>query len=908
MMRCSSKTAGKSKVSWKIAVLLAWAVMAAGVMKAQGSRKDDIVLNEQGRPVAGATITVCVGDSNNVPCTPLATLYTDETLTVQSPNPFQADGLGNYYFYTEPGRYTVQVSGSGITPYSTEDVILPNDPNQPSFSSITTSGGISATTLTLGGNLAVAGNASIMGNETVSGTLTANSLSFTNFEPSSLIVTGNETVQGPKPRVDVTAYGAKGDGATDDTAAIQAAINAVCQSTSTGGGVIFFPPTANFYALTQTQLPSTAPVLNISACGSTGVTFEGGGSPNGAEQQFARSPMTRVGVQYDGTSPNLAPVFLMAQGSTQVTFRNLSISGYNQAIQVNNTVGLVLDNMGLSVANVPGGTTNCTTVDCTTDNTPLAVYSSFWVWVNQTALGVGPPGGYAAVFADVNNENDTGLVRFDKVTTAGGGFLFDQRDLFAASAGNMEFHTVLMEGAGAQPFFTMLNTNGGTGNRAIGPFIFENSGADDCTNGTPFFRLNAADVTVPTLLLKNVQGCNVSAPLQVLAGNAYNVVVEGSASQGRLPVNGSGSTFGPVITDSISGRDFIIPLSDTNRLRTDYTNCCGINSGSDGSPIRMAAAGTAQATIALDPGETAGQGGLLFGDGTNAGYNANLVQQTSGGDDTLDIAFAQANAPTGLTVTAGNSGSCAAATYYYVVTAYSVTTSTNSAPTSEMVVTTTGSNGSVALNWTPSTGTNVSGYIVSRAPGTQQEFFGAARQYVVAGGGSNSFTDTCAATSEGSVLTWNQTLGAYHRFSQRKLGVDNLSPVAQLDVAAQDANTVGFSVKAAASPVTNIWQVLNSSGTAQAYVDSNLNFVTGAHQNRTAANSDAAGTLTISATTSATKTFGTAYASAPVCVASPQSNLGTTAWWVTTAAGSMTINLSASATVSFFYHCVGNPN
>ena len=294
MTRRISGTKGKKRVGWKIATLLVWTIIGTGAARAQGSRKDDIVLNEQGRPVAGATITVCVGDSNNIPCTPLATLYTDQTLTVQSPNPFQSDGMGNYHFYAAPGRYTVQVSGSGITTYSTEDTILPNDPTQPAFSSITTSGGISASTLTLGGNLAVAGNADITGNETVSGTLTANSLNFTNFEPSSLIVTGNETVQGPRPRVDVTAYGAKGDGVTDDTAAIQAAINAVCQNTATGGGVIFLPPTANSYALTQPQLPSTAPVLDISACSGTGVTFEGGGSPNGAEQQFARSPMTKI--------------------------------------------------------------------------------------------------------------------------------------------------------------------------------------------------------------------------------------------------------------------------------------------------------------------------------------------------------------------------------------------------------------------------------------------------------------------------------------------------------------------------------------------------------------------------------------------------------------------------------------
>jgi Pectate lyase superfamily protein len=879
---------------------------AAAMAFAQGSRKDDIVLNAAGKPVAGATITVCVGDSNVVPCTPLATLYTDATLTVQSPNPFQADGLGNYHFYAAPGRYTIQIGGSGISPQTYEDTILPNDPTEPSFSSVTATGSISASTLSLGGNLSVAGSATINGSENVVGTLTAGSFSLTNFMPSSLTVTGNETIQGPKPRVDVTAYGAKGDGVTDDTSAIQAAINAACQDTSGGGGVIFFPPTNQAYALSQPQNPSTAPVLSISSCTSTGVTFEGGGSPAGAQQQFARSPMTRIGVLKLGSSPNLAPVFLVGTGNVDVTFRNLSIFGYNQAIQAYNTVGLVLDNMGLAVGNAQGGATNCTTVDCTSDNTPLAIYSSFWIWVNQTALQAGPTGGYATVFANSNSANTTGLVRLDKVTTAGGGFLFDQRDTSSMATGNYEFHTVAMEGASAEPFFTILNSNGGSATRNIGPFIFEDSAAYDCTNGTPFLRMNAAHTNLATLLVKNSDGCNASAPLQVQAGNAYNVVVEGNSFQSRIPVDGSGNPLGPAETDNQNGRDYITPTLDTNRLRTDYTNCCGVGTGSDGSPIRMAPSGGVQSTVALDPGQAAGQGGLLFGDGVNAGYNANLLEQTSGGDDTLDVAFAQATPPTGLSATAGSSGSCTAGTYYYVVTAYSGSAATTSTASNEANAT-VGASGSVALSWTPAIGPNITGYQITRSTISEGEFFGG-KQYEVTGAGANSFTDTCASTSSGSVTFWNQTFAAFHRFSQRKLGVDNVSPAAQLDVVAQDASTVGFSVKAAASPSTNVWQVLNSGGTAQAYIDGGFNVVAGGHENRTAANSDTAGTLTITSSSSGTKTFAPAYSNAPACVASPQSNLGTTTWWVTTTASAMTINLSVSSTASFFYSCTGNPN
>src|SRR5947199_1224353 len=141
---------------------------------AQGSRKDDIVFNSRGVPLAGATVRVCAMPASGQPCAPLALLYSDAALTQAIANPTTTDGLGNYFFYAAPGKYEIEISGPGISTKQLPNVILPNDPSAPNFSSISSAGAISAFSLNLAGNL------SVTGNTTVIGTLASGSLNLTN--------------------------------------------------------------------------------------------------------------------------------------------------------------------------------------------------------------------------------------------------------------------------------------------------------------------------------------------------------------------------------------------------------------------------------------------------------------------------------------------------------------------------------------------------------------------------------------------------------------------------------------------------------------------------------------------------------------------------------------------------------
>src|SRR5260221_1488957 len=164
----------------KIAMGFLWALLAlalhvvpvqVGPAHAQGTRKDDIVFNSRGIPLAGATVRVCAMPATGQPCTPLALIYSDAALTQALANPTTTDGLGNYFFYAAPGKYEIEISGPAITTKQIPNVILPNDPASPTFS-----GAVNAFSLTLSGNLTVNGNTSVIGN-LASGTLNLSNLS-----------------------------------------------------------------------------------------------------------------------------------------------------------------------------------------------------------------------------------------------------------------------------------------------------------------------------------------------------------------------------------------------------------------------------------------------------------------------------------------------------------------------------------------------------------------------------------------------------------------------------------------------------------------------------------------------------------------------------------------------------------
>jgi hypothetical protein len=117
-----------------------------------------------------------------------------------------------------------------------------------------------------------------------------------------------------------------------------------------------------------------------------------------------------------------------------------------------------------------------------------------------------------------------------------------------------------------------------------------------------------------------------------------------------------------------------------------------------------------------------------------------------------------------------------------------------------------------------------------------------------------------------------------------------------------------------AAPGQNlVLEVQSSPGTDALKVDTDGKVTVGTsasppHISQSSANTDFAGQITISSATSGNYSFATPFSVAPVCVATPTGDLGAVTWWVSPTATQVVVNLSAAATVTFNYVCVGNPS
>ena len=433
---------------------LALHILAGPVVPAhaQGSRKDDIVFNSRGVPLAGATIRVCAMPASGQPCTPLALIYSDAALTQALANPTTTDGLGNYSFYAAPGRYEIEISGPGITTKQLPNVILPSDPSSPNFSAV------SAFSLSLGGNLTVSGNTTVVGN-LASGTLNVTNQSAAPGTPAAGTVNVYSKTADKRlyykddTGTEVGPLGAANGAQTNVSNTFTAPQNIDADFHTKGPNPFF--DLARYGAYTSGTNPPT--ITCNTAASSNSITCSGGVSdflvghgvaiPTAGVAPSMLTPAAAFPVSNISVSSNVATVSLgnpssFAPGSN-VVIAGSSDAAFNGTFAVANMIGAVQFTFNVTHANCsPCTIGSSTTVIAQTPSavTPQGILNGSTTW-NYKVVAVGFHGELSAASSAFTTTAGAATLGVNSATIAANGCVENNGVLTVTTTANHNFQS-----------------------------------------------------------------------------------------------------------------------------------------------------------------------------------------------------------------------------------------------------------------------------------------------------------------------------------------------------------------------------------------------------------------------------------------------------------------------------------
>jgi hypothetical protein len=728
--------------------------------------------------VPNATINFCNSPANGTPCTNKVTTYTDITLTTACPTSTQVvlsatntcvattDQYGNWGVWIAPGVYTftVQVAGgASLGPYTVTisgggGSILPTINNWLALNNFTAGAtvfgnpvagftgswtighcplvsAISPLTFIDGGSSCSGGGGSgtivaspqyqIFAQPNPGSSATAQGLSTLTTDASGNLHAGaSVSILGPRPYVDVTAYGADPTATSDSTAAFQSAITAACTPQSE----VFVPP--GKYKISQPQ-SSNAPILTPgTGCNNAGhgLIIRGAGSA-GSAGSFV--PQAEI-IVTPGASPGLGPVlFAGASGASDgvgsLTLENLALYCYNQCFQElsGGDMWFVNDTMTVTASQ-----TNCATAGCTTDTTPVALYGGLeFYFFGGTYINDNAPSGTnssvaPSILLSTDSSNHSAGLLYVTKSVLFGPVADDALTSPSSGWGTVYLTDLIFEALGSQSPFLTQNLGANT---TFGNLNLTNVIVADSNPGQPLIYLSGGSFYSDINITESTPTSNSPGTIEVANSGSLGNCVGGNA------INSSGASLPGCVGGTQAGFQFVGPGTYSNNPPVYFSSWYPPFNFS-GSPIQMARAGESNTSLEIDPlmGDMFGPGGTV------GGYDLSLARSAA---QTLGLSVARALPPTVITATpSGSGGTLAAGTYTYGVASAVVTSNCNTITNYYLTAsaTTTGSTSSVLVGWTDPTNTaNITGYCVLRNPNETA----ATQAFFVSGSTATSYTD-----------------------------------------------------------------------------------------------------------------------------------------------------------------------
>jgi pectate lyase-like protein len=569
---------------------------------------------------------------------------------------------------------------------------------------------------------------------------------------------------GRGPLVDVTLFGAKGDGVTDDTAAIQAAITYSCAKNAAS---VYFPPALSFYRVRQTQtgISTTAPVFTYpKKC-----TFYAVGANSGAQRpQFGTSPSVSIVVDH-GVSPNPAPVFSLGEYSA---LENLTIIGYNEAVYIGGS--------NIRLINVNTSVNGATGIGTAQFPNAAEVYGG-GIWYYHIGGSIASNSFTTPSFVILNDTpaQPPGIIDFEDLTLIGCG---EAKSIASqtGTAGNWMFRNVSPEDCNNG--FLVIDDDGDRAHHwtVISAITFDHPAISDASYSA-FLKINSGPAT-------QVRGVTINNPV-IAVPNAVLVEVcqgviqsvfaygDGIGSSGVMTDCG-GKVIGPAVVSNGTGFD----IYDGSSLDTERTD---LHPSGPAGALRTFLPGHSVpdsfAPIVIDA-----RVGVGFGLPTTYGPDVSLYENSRG---TLDIQIAKSFPPSEIRVSPSRGGALKTGTYeYWVASSTGGDCSQRSISTPPTVATSavlTGDYDAVSLSWTPPIrgSSDITGFCIFRLEG-QRPFWSSGAQMsalYVSGSSTTSYVDKgrmgCCF-----FLSPVPALKTAHRFTPTSLGINNDAPAYNLDV------------------------------------------------------------------------------------------------------------------------------